>query len=438
MLYLKYIILFGDDKVSDRRRTEIAKGIGMTVLTDPKFKTNSIVVNLVCRHSKETAAANAAAAFMIEDTCKSCPTVTEFSKRCGMLYGASVNTGICRFADSAHITAAASCIADKYALNGEDITYETVKLLTECIFEPVTESVNGEEIFPEKQFALKKQELIDSIDADINDKRTYALKNAGRIIYENEPSGIPIKGERSDAMALTPAEAYRAYKNILKTARIEIVLVGNSISDKCIQLMTDRFSNMERGDVYGIITKASPAKPETADRTDRLEVAQSKMVMAYKTDITDYGVSKLFTALLGGTAFSMLFKTVRERLSLCYYCSASSNYRKGVLYIDSGVESENIRSARSEIIRQVDLAANGEFSDDLIEKTKLLLTCALKAGFDYPKSAADWIADGYLSGDVFTHEEAAEKINAVTRDQLCEYAKSLKLDTVYVLTGKEA
>lgn len=423
--------------MSDRRRTEIAKGIGMTVLTDPKFKTNSIVVNLVCRHSKETAAANAAAAFMIEDTCKSFPTVTEFSRQLGRLYGASVNTGICRFTDSAHITAAASCIADKYALNGEDITYETAKLLTECIFEPVTETVNGEEMFPEKQFALKKQELIDSIDADINDKRTYALKNAGRIIFENEPGGIPIKGERSEAMALTSAEAFRAYKNILRTARIEIVLVGNSISDKCIELMTDRFSAMERGDVYEITTKTSPVKAVPAEKTDRLDVAQSKMVMAYKTNITDYGVSKLFSAILGGTAFSMLFKTVREKLSLCYYCSSSTNYRKGAMFIDSGIESENIEAAKAEIMRQVDLAAKGEFSDDLIEKTKLLLTCSLKAGFDYPRSAADWISDGYLSGDPFTLEEAAEKINAVTRDRLCEYARSLKLDTVYVLTGKE-
>lgn len=423
--------------MSDQRRTEIAKGIGMTVLTDPKFKTSSIVVNFVCKHSKESAAANAAVAFMIENTCKSCPTVTDFSKRLGMLYGASVNTGICRYIDSAQLTAAASCIADKYALNGEDITYETAKLLTECIFEPVTEVVNGEEMFPEKQFALKKQELIDSIDADINEKRTYALKNAGRIIYENEPSGIPIKGERSDAMALTSAEAYKAYKNILKTARIEIVLVGNSISDKCIELMTERFSNMERGNIHEIIKNTSPAKPETAEKTERLEVAQSKMVMAYKTDITDYGVSRLFSAILGGTAFSMLFKTVREKLSLCYYCSASTNRKKGVLYIDSGVESENIEPARAEIMRQVGLAVNGEFSDDLIEKTKLLLTCASKSGFDSPRFAADWIADRYLDDEYFSPEEAAEKINAVTREQLCEYARSLKLDTVYVLTGKE-
>ncbi|MDY3792377.1 MAG: insulinase family protein [Oscillospiraceae bacterium] len=409
----------------------------MTILTDPKFKTGGIVINLVCRHTKETAAANAAVAFMIEDTCKKYPTVTEFNRRLGMLYGASVHTGISRHTDSVQITAAASCIADKYALNGEDITRQTAQLLTECLFEPVTELVNGEECFPEKQFALKKQELIDDIDADINDKRGYALKNAGRIIYEGEPAGIPLKGECSDAMALTAAEVYKAYKNILRTARIEIVCVGCEISPECEKLLTDRFSTMERGDVYELKSTVSPAKPIPASKTDRLEVAQSKMVMAYKTPETDYAVSKLFNALLGGTPFSMLFKNVREKLSLCYYCSASVSRKKGVLYIDSGIEKDNIEPAKAEIMKQVEMAANGEFTDELLQKTKLLLTCALKSVFDSPKAAADWVSDGYLDDDIFTPEEAAERINAVTREQICAYGKSLRLDTVYILTGKE-
>ena len=423
--------------MTDRKRTEIGKGIGITVLTDPKFKTGGIVINLVCRHTKETAAANAAVAFMIEDTCKKYPTVTEFNRRLGMLYGASVHTGISRHTDSVQITAAASCIADKYALNGEDITRQTAQLLTECLFEPVTEVVNGEECFPEKQFALKKQELIDDIDADINDKRGYALKNAGRIIYEGEPAGIPLKGERSDAMALTAAEVYKAYKNILRTARIEIVCVGCEISPECEKLLTDRFSTMERGDVYELTSAVSPAKPIAASKTDRLEVAQSKMVMAYKTPETDYAVSKLFNALLGGTPFSMLFKNVREKLSLCYYCSASVSRKKGVLYIDSGIEKDNIEPAKAEIMKQVEMAAKGEFTDELLDKTKLLLTCALKSVFDSPKAAADWVSDGYLDDDIFTPEEAAERINAVTREQICAYGKSLRLDTVYILTGKE-
>ncbi len=422
----------------EKRRKELGNGIGFTILTDPKHKTNTISVNLMSRHTAETAAANAAVAFMIEDTCRKYPTVTEFSKRKGELYGAGVTTGIVRLGDSSVICTGANCIADKYALNGEDITCQTAELLFDCLTDPVTEENCGETTFPKKQFLLKKQELIDNISADINEKRNFALKNSGKIIYRNEPAGIPLKGEISDAEALTSAQVYKAYKEILRTAKIEIVYVGNEISPECEELIEKRALSVERGDVYEHKTAVSPVKAEPEYKTDRLEVAQSKMVIAYKTDITDYGVSRVFTALLGGTAFSMLFKSVREKLSLCYYCSSSVNRKKGVVLIDSGIENENIEAARNEIFRQVELAKNGEFTDELLEKTKLLLTCALKAVHDSPHSTADWYINQYLANEVITPEEAAEKMNAVTREQICQYAASLKLDSVYVLTGKES
>ena len=123
----------------EKRRKELGNGIGFTILTDPKHKTNTISVNLMSRHTAETAAANAAVAFMIEDTCRKYPTVTEFSKRKGELYGAGVTTGIVRLGDSSVICTGANCIADKYALNGEDITCQTAELLFDCLTDPVTE-----------------------------------------------------------------------------------------------------------------------------------------------------------------------------------------------------------------------------------------------------------------------------------------------------------
>jgi len=175
------------------------RGIALTVLTDSKFKTDSYIIHFITGLTEETAAANAAVAFMLEDTCADYPDITSFGKRLADLYGAGVRSGISRFAGSQTITFSASCIGDKYALGGEEISLSVLKLLCGCIFDPATE--NG--TFPEKQFALKRQELIDDIEADINDKRTYALKKAGKLIYENESAGIAVKGERRDAEKLS-------------------------------------------------------------------------------------------------------------------------------------------------------------------------------------------------------------------------------------------
>lgn len=423
-----------------RRRVQIGNadsGIFLTVLTDKKLKTNSFIFNFMTEHSAVTAAENAAIAFMIEDTCREYPDITSFLRRQAELYGANVRCGVSRFSDNQVISLSGGCVSDKYALEGEQISYELLKLLIGCLFEPVTEDGT----FPQKQFALKQQELIDDIEADINDKRIYAIKQARASVYENEPAGIPLKGEAEDAEGLTSEQVYNAYRRMLKTARIEIIFVGNELTESCEQLINQSFGAMERDNIWYPGSAPSPAKPEVRYVTERLDVVQSKMVMAFKynTEGNLEAVAKLFNAVFGATPFSMLFKNVREKLSLCYYCSSSYNDDKRTVFVDSGVEAANISAAQDEIIRQLDAVRNGEFSDELFNQSKLYIICALKGVNDTPRAVADWYFDYCLESEenVPTPELFIERVTAVTKEDVCAFAKALSLDTVYVLTGKE-
>ena len=412
-------------------------GCFLTSVTDPKFKTNNFIIPFIVPLTRENAAENAAVSFMIEDSCKEYPDITAFSRRLASLYGAGVRTNVGYFCDNQTITIAGNAIADRYALNGEEITYDLARLLCGCIFEPVSE----DGAFPEKQFALKKQELIDDIDAVINDKRSYSFRQAREIIYRDEPSGIPVKGEKADAAALDSRRVFDAYKRILETARVEICFVGEELPEKCVSLLTEKFDGIRRENVYTPENFPSPVKEKTEYVTERLDVVQSKMIMAFK-----YGensvppeVLTLFVQLFGATPFSMLFKNVREKLSLCYYCSATANREKKAVFVESGVESANIDAAREEILRQLDAVSKGEFPDELLEQTRLYAVCALKGIGDSPRSAADWYFDRCLTDEpLLSPEEYISRIQAVTKEQICALAKCLTLDTVYVLTGKEA
>lgn len=421
-----------------RRRKLIGNaqnGAALTVLTDNKFKTDSFAVRFITELTEENAAANAAVAFMLEDTCTAYPTITDFNKRLSQLYGASVRSGITRFAHSQVITMAATSIGSRFALDGEDVSALVLELLCGCIFEPVTE--NG--IFPQKQFELKKQELIDDIDADINDKRSYALKQSGKIIYRNEPAGIAVKGEREAAEKLTSEQVWQAYKALLKTAKIEITFTGGALTERCEKILEERFGSLERDNIHTPLVSRSPVKASPEYVTERLDVLQSKMVMAYKTMETNMPVRMVFVSLFGALPISMLFMNVREKLSLCYYCAASFANKTGVMYIDSGVESSNILPAQKEIQNQLEMAAKGEFSDELLEQTKLALICSLKSVDDSPRSVSDWYFGYYMEtgSEKYTPEELSALIGNVTKEQVMEFAASFKLDTVYVLTGKE-
>ena len=77
-----------------------------------------------------------------------------------------------------------------------------------------------------------------------------------------------------------------------------------------------------------------------------MNVSQSKLVMGFRSGIAypdkEVAAALLMCAVLGGTAHSKLFCNVREKQSLCYYCSSYYEKVKGLVIIDSGVEGQNI------------------------------------------------------------------------------------------------
>lgn len=60
---------------------------------------------------------------------------------------------------------------------------------------------------------------------------------------------------------------------------------------------------------------------------------------------------------------SKLFVNVREKESLCYYCSARYDVYKGTMLIDCGVEPENTERAKQAILEQVSLLQAGSFTE---------------------------------------------------------------------------
>ena len=106
-----------------------------------------------------------------------------------------------------------------------------------------------------------------------------------------------------------------------------------------------------------------------------MELSQSKMIMGFRSGVAspynDTMAMRLAVAILGGTAHSKLFNNVREKLSLCYYCSARFDKTKGIMTIESGVEKENIEKAQKAILKELDDMAKGNITDFEIESTKL-------------------------------------------------------------------
>lgn len=415
-------------------REVIGEKINLTTLKDEKFKTNMINIYFKTKLSEDTASVYSIIPELLKSTNSKFPDRTEFSKKLYSLYGATVNGWSTKISDSQIVVLSASTIRDEYALNGEKITKEITEILLDCLFLPVVE--NGG--FAKEEFAVKKQELIDAIDSLINEKRGYAIKQAYETVFENEPFAVNTYGTKEKALELTPEYAYKCYLDMIKTAEIEIFVSGGGELNGAVNLIKERFSNVERcPKEHGNFKAFSPLKSEIAKVCEPMEVNQSKMVMAYKSDYEDIYVCKFMIAMLGGTAFSKLFTNVREKMSLCYYCASRYVDGKGTMIIDSGVDTENIELAQKAINQQLEDMANGDFSDELMENTRLSILGDLRSTSDTISGLCGWYLNQHIRGTDYSLDEVVKIEKSITREKIIECAKTFKLDTVYILESKQ-
>lgn len=415
-------------------KQKLSDGVNFTTIIDPKFKSNHITIRFISKLDESTVSEFALVPNLLVTSNSTYKTRTELTTKLSGLYGSGLSAVNHKIVDNQVVGISASCICDEYSLDEEKLTSELTDILLDCIFNPVIEN-DG---FAKKDFEIRKQELIDSIDAQINEKRMYAIIRANETIYNGEPSAITAYGKREGAVRLTPSLTYKAYKELIKKAQIEIMFVGGEENTDAIDKLKKAFSTIERNYSENSFISFSALKSEISEITEDMDVNQCKMVMAFKSDYKNVYVNKLMSVMLGGTAFSKFFVNVREKLSLCYYCAAGYVEGKGVLIVDSGVELANIPKAKEEIQNQIKALAQGDFTDDEMKNAVLSIAGDYKSNYDTTSDLSGWYFIQSTRGDYYTPERAIEVLQNITRQEIIESASKLKLDTVYIMKGSES
>lgn len=418
-------------------RKELDGGIGYTNIIDPKFKTQRIQITFLTRLNEKTVSENAMAAGIIGSSNSKYKNISEITAKLNSLYGANININISKASDIQKLCVGVSSICNKYALENEDISSEVISILLDCLFSPnVVTNKNGETEFAAEPFDFRKKDLLDSIDAEINNKRGYAVMQAMKSVYKGEDIANSSYGTKESAQAVTPKSAYEAYCRLLKNSLIEIYYVGPEENPAAEKMLADAFSKIRREPVDVSFNNPSIIKEEICRAEEKLDVNQCKMVMAFKSDSDDIDALRLMTVIYGGTPFSKLFLNVREKMSLCYYCAGNFNRFKKTILVDCGVEEDNIEKAEKEIANQLEEIKKGSFTDEEVSNSVLYLANSFKGVGDTTSSYINWYFSCYSTGEMTTPEAEAEKFTGISRERIIKAAQSVKLDTVYVMKGE--
>lgn len=424
--------------MAEYSRKVLDGGVGYTTIIDPKFKTQRVNVSFFTELKIETVSENAMAVGILGCSNSKYKNISEITEKLNSLYGANINVDVLKAADNQRLSIGVNSICNKYALEKEDINAEILSILLDCIFSPnvVQNPETGKMEFASEPFDFRKKDTLDAIDAEINNKRGYAIMQAMKSSYVNEGCSISSYGTKETANAVTPASVYEAYLNLLKNAQIEIHYVGPETNDAAEKMLSDAFSKLERNPEDIKFYNPSPIKSEVCRVSEKLDVNQCKMVMAFKGECDDYDAVMLMNTIFGATPFSKLFVNVREKQSLCYYCASHYSRFKNTMHVDCGIEEENIEKAEKEIINQLDEIKKGNFSDEDIKNSVLSIVNSLKGTGDTTSSYIAWYLGCYMKNEISEPDDEARRIAAVTRERIIEAAKSFKLDTVYVMRGE--
>lgn len=414
-------------------RRKIADGVYFSSITDKRYKKNLISVAFSTQLSEDTATENVIVPVLLTKCNSKLPTYKAFNNKMSRLYASGIGGTAGRQYDLQTISFGAYYLDDIYALSGEKMTGIMTDILIDCLTSPVTE--NG--VFSEKFVELEKKTVIDNIETAINDKRSYAIERAMKTICKGEPASVCSYGTVEKAKLITPDSAYKAYRRMLEAMPCEIICTGCSDFDGVAEKFAAAFEKAGRHNIENTTIALSPVKTQTEEVTERLTVNQSKLVLGFKSHSDDDAALVLLQKIFGGTTSSKLFRNVREKMSLCYYCSAARNDLKGIMLVNSGVENENIEKTKEAVIDQLEEIKNGNFTNEDINFAEMAIKNDFKSVADSAGNVSNWYFDCIRKNDIVTPEEKLGRYLGVSKERIIAAAKSMVLDSVYVLTGNE-
>lgn len=413
--------------------TELLPGIRLVAVKTDRFKTSRVSISFALPLAEESASANALAVYLLHRSCQKYPDFSRMNERLAELYGALVNARVEKQGDAQVMTLYVNALDDQFTLDGEPLAEECAQLLCDMLFSPVL----AEGTFPAESVEMEKRLLRELLESERNDKRAYAKTRCEEIMCAQEPYGVGKYGTVEQIDALTPTDVYNAWRAMVQRAQVQICVIGSADATAVGEQFCKGFEQASRSyeplppQIY------RPQKGQIRRVREELPVNQGKLVMGFRSNMADandrFYAFRVMADLYGGGPYSRLFLNVREKLSLCYYCSARFSRIKGLLFVSSGVERENMQRAQAEICNQLQMMQDSAFTDEELEASVKGLSDLIRSVSDMPSDLDNWYTSQLLVEEKLTPEAFAQGIAGVTRADVVQAAQSVALDTVYML-----
>lgn len=412
----------------------ISEGVSLCTERTSRFKTSVVSVNIICPLD-EKSSERALLCYLLARTNKNYPDITSMNRVLASLYGAVISPKVSKIGESQVLSLSLICVDDRFSLDSKPIAEEGIRILMDCIFSPDI-TPDG---FREENVEREKRLLIEKIESEKDEKRIYALNRMIEEMCKDESYSIHKYGNKERIAELNGKDIFSIWKKVLTTSPVQINAVGSFDMDKIESITASYFNNLQRKkeDIAEIRTEFLTESYDSKTIKEKQSVKQGKLVIGMRAGMTfdfdNYPAIRLMTAIFGGGTFSKLFMNVREKMSLCYYCAARLVSSKGLITVESGVETENAEKALTAIRNELDEVRKGNFSDETLENAKKSLVDSFNSVEDSVVGIDSFMTSQCVSGTFKTPSKYSELLNAVSREEIIIAANMVTEDTVYIL-----
>jgi predicted Zn-dependent peptidase len=293
----------------------------------------------------------------------------------------------------------------------------SLDVMSDMVFRPALRDVDSERAVILEEIAMYED--------DPQDKVFDVL---GGAVFGDHPLGRAIIG-RAEVVAETPVDAIAAFHSERYAARNVVLAAAGSVDhDALVEMAEQRVPG--RRDGAGTNDDDVPELDPTV-RFERKDTEQYHVCLGApgvaRDDERRFALRVLDT-LLGGSSSSRLFQEVREKRGLAYAVYSFSNHYAGTgqVGVYLGTRAENLAEACGVVEAELGRLRAEPVSEAELERTKENLKGRMLLSLESTSARMNRVGSSLITDvPILSVEEAVERIDAVSADDIAELAREL-------------
>ena len=354
------------------------------------------------------------------------PSERELIKATEELYDLKLLTSTYRIGNYNFLSMKIRFLNEKYTEKG--MNYASIKLLLDLIFKPKLDA----------DFEKCKNKIEKSILSLNDNKVKYAISKLLEST-KDMPYSYNFYGNIEDLNKITIEDIKKCYENLLTNDIIDIFVVGEVNSEEIKNIFKENFKvkTFHKVDNKVIVKELTP-RTKTNIIREQDDINQIQLtILCSLNSITEYErkyVSLVYSEMLGGSANSILFDTVREKNSYAYYVNSIIKPYDNNMIIYSGIHEDNEKEVIKLIKKCLKDITKGKFNDEIFLSSKNTIISSLKASLDNPIGIINNCLSNILVSSP-TIEEKIKIIEKITKEEVINFSKKITIHTIYILEG---